>query len=74
MLEQLTTTGYGRTLLAKLLLLTVVAVLALRARRRAVAAGDPGAVFAPGRAEVALLGLVVAVSALLTALPVPIRW
>ncbi|WP_186784478.1 CopD family protein [Streptomyces sp. CBG33] len=73
-LEQLTTTGYGRTLLAKLLLLAVVAVLALRARRRAVAAGDPGAVFAPGRAEVALLGLVVAVSALLTALPVPIRW
>ncbi|MFC7467450.1 CopD family protein [Actinomadura keratinilytica] len=36
-LEQLTTTGYGRTLLAKLLLLAVVAVLALRARRRAVA-------------------------------------
>ncbi|MFB6594104.1 CopD family protein [Streptomyces diastaticus] len=73
-LEQLATTGYGRTLLAKLLLLAVVAALALRARRRAVAAGDPGAVFAPGRAEVASLGLVVAVSALLTALPVPIRW
>ncbi|MFD4988271.1 CopD family protein [Streptomyces sp. NPDC058374] len=73
-LEQLGTTGYGRTLLAKLLLLAVVAVLALRARRRAVAAGDPGAAFVPGRAEVAVLGLVVAVSALLTALPVPIRW
>lgn len=35
---------------------------------------DPLTACAPARAEVAVLGVVVAVSALLTALPVPIRW
>ncbi|MFJ6118307.1 MULTISPECIES: CopD family protein [unclassified Streptomyces] len=73
-LDQLTTTAYGRTLLAKVLLVAVVALLALIARTRLRRAADPLAACAPARAEVALLGLVVAVSGLLTALPLPIRW
>ncbi|MEG3631512.1 CopD family protein [Streptomyces poriticola] len=71
--EQLTTTAYGRVLLAKVLLVAVVAALALRARVRLGRAGPPAAC-SPARAEVAVLGAVVAVSGLLTALPVPIRW
>ncbi|MER5492723.1 CopD family protein [Streptomyces sp. NPDC002490] len=83
LLDQLRTTAYGRVLFAKVLLMVVVAVLALVARqrlrrvarrRRRARPGDPLAAFAPARAEVAVLGLVVAVSALLTAVPVPIRW
>ncbi|MFE1802883.1 CopD family protein [Streptomyces sp. NPDC059517] len=73
-LDQLTTTAYGRTLLAKVLLVAVVAVLALWARRRLRRAADPLTAYSPARAEVVVLGLVVAVSALLTAVPVPIRW
>ncbi|MEW2571978.1 CopD family protein [Streptomyces sp. NPDC047070] len=73
-LDQLTTTAYGRTLLAKVLLVVVVAVLALWARRRLRRAADPLTAYSPARAEVVALGLVVAVSALLTAVPVPIRW
>ncbi|PSM41957.1 hypothetical protein C6Y14_18320 [Streptomyces dioscori] len=73
-LDQLTTTAYGRTLLAKVLLVVVVAVLALWARRRLRRAADPLTAYSPARAEVVVLGLVVAVSALLTAVPVPIRW
>ncbi|MFD8807240.1 CopD family protein [Streptomyces sp. NPDC059597] len=73
-LDQLTTTAYGRTLLAKVLLVAVVAVLALWARVRLGRGGDPLAAAAPARAEVAVLGAVVAVSGLLTALPLPIRW
>ncbi|MFE6411481.1 CopD family protein [Streptomyces sp. NPDC057837] len=73
-LEQLTATAYGRALLAKVLLVAAVAVLALWARRRLRRAADPLTACAPARAEVAALGLVVAVSALMTALPVPIRW
>lgn len=74
-LDQLTETAYGRALLAKVLLVAVVAALALWARLRLRRATDDvlGAC-APARAEVAVLGVVVAVSALLTALPVPIRW
>ncbi|MFD7546434.1 CopD family protein [Streptomyces sp. NPDC059578] len=82
--EQLRTTAYGRVLLAKALLMVVVTVLALVARRRLLRAtrprrrrarpADPLGAFAPARVEVVVLGLVVAVSALLTALPVPIRW
>ncbi|MEU3844503.1 CopD family protein [Streptomyces sp. NPDC028635] len=72
--EQLTTTAYGRTLLAKVLLVAVVAVLALVARRRLRRAADPLSACAPARAEVFALGAVVAVSGLLTALPLPIRW
>jgi putative copper export protein len=73
-LEQLTATAYGRALLAKVLLVAVVAALALWARRRLRRAADPLTACAPARAEVVVLGLVVAASGLLTALPVPIRW
>ncbi|MEV0223448.1 CopD family protein [Streptomyces sp. NPDC050704] len=73
-LDQLTTTAYGRTLLAKVLLVAAVAVLALWARHRLRRAADPLSAHSPARAEVAVLGLVVVVSAVLTALPVPIRW
>ncbi|MGA4842790.1 CopD family protein [Streptomyces sp. G45] len=74
--DQLTETAYGRTLLAKALLVAVVAVLALLARRRLrrPVTADRLAAFVPARGEVLVLGAVVAVSALLTALPVPIRW
>ncbi|GGZ34319.1 CopD family protein [Streptomyces poonensis] len=73
-LEQLTTTAYGRALLAKVLLVVVVAALALVARVRLSRASDPLTACSPARAEVVVLGLVVAVSAVLTTLPVPIRW
>ncbi|MEU9189122.1 CopD family protein [Streptomyces sp. NPDC048484] len=73
-LDQLTTTAYGRTLLAKVLLVVAVAALALWARRRLHRAADPLTAYSPARAEVVALGLVVAVSAVLTAVPVPIRW
>jgi putative copper export protein len=73
-LEQLTATAYGRALLAKVLLVAAVAALALWARQRLRRAADPLTACAPARAEVVALGLVVAASALLTALPVPIRW
>ncbi|MER5347025.1 CopD family protein [Streptomyces mirabilis] len=73
-LEQLTATSYGRTLLAKLVLVTAVAVLALLARLRLRRAADRLSACVPARAEVVALGLVVAVSGLLTALPLPIRW
>ncbi|WP_151775614.1 CopD family protein [Streptomyces abyssomicinicus] len=73
-LEQLVTTAYGRTLLAKVVLVAAVAALALWARLRLRRAADPLSACVPARAEVALLGLVVAASGLLTALPVPIRW
>ncbi|WP_128377937.1 CopD family protein [Streptomyces cavernae] len=73
-LDQLTETAYGRTLLAKTLLVVVVAALALTARLRLGRASDPLTACTPARAELVVLGLVVAVSALLTALPVPIRW
>ncbi|WP_420878345.1 CopD family protein [Streptomyces sporangiiformans] len=73
-LEQLTTTAYGRTLLAKVLLVVAVAALALCARRRLRRSSDPLTAYSPARAEVVFLGTVVALSAALTALPVPIRW
>ncbi|GGL82694.1 membrane protein [Streptomyces fumigatiscleroticus] len=73
-LEQLTDTAYGRALLAKVLLVAAVAVLALWARIRLGRATDPLAACTPARAEVVALGAVVAVSGLLTALPLPIRW
>ncbi|MEU8982306.1 CopD family protein [Streptomyces sp. NPDC058246] len=73
-LDQLTATAYGRTLLAKVLLVAVVAVLALCARLRLRRAADPLSAYAPARAEVVALGAVVVVSAVLTALPLPIRW
>ncbi|MFJ8996568.1 CopD family protein [Streptomyces sp. NPDC102279] len=73
-MDQLTTTAYGRTLLAKVLLVTAVAVLALCARLRLRRERDPFDARSPARAEVVVLGAVVAVSGLLTALPLPIRW
>ncbi|WP_308010714.1 CopD family protein [Streptomyces sp. AC495_CC817] len=74
-LDQLTETAYGRALFAKVLLVAGVAVLALWARLRLRrASDDPLDACAPARAEVVVLGAVVAVSALLTALPLPIRW
>lgn len=73
--DQLTETAYGRTLVAKVLLVGAVAVLALLARRRLKRSPRGGlTTYAPARAEVMVLGAVVAVSALLTAVPVPIRW
>ncbi|MGW0334019.1 CopD family protein [Streptomyces sp. NPDC003011] len=73
-LDQLTTTAYGRALLAKVLLVAAVAALALWARIRLGRAADPLTACSPARAEVVALGLVVAVSGVLTALPLPIRW
>ncbi|MGW2648198.1 CopD family protein [Streptomyces sp. NPDC001393] len=73
-LDQVTTTAYGRTLLAKVILVAAVALLALWARIRLRRAADPLAACAPAWAEVIALGAVVAVSGLLTALPLPIRW
>lgn len=73
-LEQLTDTAYGRVLLAKVILMAGVAALALWARVRLARAADPLSASSPARAEVYVLALVVAVSGLLTALPVPIRW
>jgi putative copper export protein len=73
-LDQLTETAYGRALLAKVLLMAAVAALALRARLRLRHVTDPLDACAPARAELVVLGVVVAVSGLLTALPVPIRW
>ncbi|MEV0635472.1 CopD family protein [Streptomyces sp. NPDC050619] len=73
-LEQLTTTAYGRVLLAKVLLVAAVAALALWARIRLCRAADPLTACSPARAEVLALGVVVAASGLLTALPLPIRW
>ncbi|MGY5120048.1 CopD family protein [Streptomyces sp. 900105755] len=73
-LDQLTTTAYGRTLLAKVILVAAVALLALWARYRLRRAPDPLTAYVPARAEVAVLGVVVAVSGVLTALPLPIRW
>ncbi|MCW8384021.1 CopD family protein [Streptomyces justiciae] len=73
-LDQLTSTAYGRVLLAKVILVVTVAGLALWARLRLRRAPDPLTACSPARAEVALLGVVVVVSGLLTALPLPIRW
>ncbi|MFJ8633152.1 CopD family protein [Streptomyces sp. NPDC093568] len=73
-LDQLTGTAYGRALLAKVLVVAAVAVLALWARFRLRRAADPLTACSPARAEVVALGVVVALSGLLTALPVPIRW
>lgn len=73
-LDQLTTTAYGRTLLAKVILVGAVALLALCARTRLRRSTDPLSACVPARVEVVGLGLVVVVSGLLTALPLPIRW
>ncbi|MCX4761001.1 CopD family protein [Streptomyces sp. NBC_01275] len=73
MLGHLATTAYGRVLLAKVLLVGAIALLALGARTRLRRAPDPLTACVPARVEVAVLGVVVAVSGLLTALPLPPR-
>ncbi|MFH9424492.1 CopD family protein [Streptomyces sp. NPDC017529] len=65
-------TAYGRVLVAKLVLVLVVAGLALAARRRLRReTAVPGAATGPARAEVVALAAVVVVSAVLTAVPLP---
>ena len=71
-LDHWTTTAYGRVLLAKVLLVGVVVMLALCARTRLLRASDPLTACSPARAEVVALGVVVAVSGLLTAVPLPL--
>ncbi|GHE10147.1 CopD family protein [Streptomyces alanosinicus] len=73
-LDQLTTTAYGRAVLAKVILVAAVALLALWARLQLSRAPDPLTAYPPARAELIALGAVIAVSGLLTALPLPIRW
>ncbi|MFG2572176.1 CopD family protein [Streptomyces sp. NPDC048481] len=69
----LTSTAYGRVLLAKVLLVGAVALLALWARTRLRRSPDPLAACSPARVELVALGAVVAVSGLLTALPLPVK-
>ncbi|WNI26864.1 CopD family protein [Streptomyces sp. ITFR-16] len=65
------TSAYGRTLLAKLVLVAVVSALALAARRRLARDPDPGAAHRPARREAVALVAVVVVSAVLTVVPDP---
>jgi copper transport protein len=67
--RDLTGTGYGRALLAKLVLVAVVAVLAWSARRRLTR--SPGTVEPVARLEAMTLAAVLAVSAVLISLPTP---
>ncbi|MEU8762209.1 CopD family protein [Streptomyces sp. NPDC048659] len=67
-LDAVLTTAYGRVLLFKLALFGVAALLALTARRRMLRGADAQP---PARAELAVLGGVVLVSALLTVVPDP---
>ncbi|MGW2619750.1 CopD family protein [Streptomyces sp. NPDC001500] len=71
--DLLTSTAYGRVLLAKVLVVGAVALLALWARTRLRRSPDPLAACSPARAEVVALGAAVAVSGLLTALPLPVK-
>ena len=74
-LPDLWTTGYGRTLLVKLLLLAAVAALALHDWRRvlpALEADDgPARLRRAARAELALGAAVLLVTAVLVGLPAP---
>ncbi|MFF1548416.1 CopD family protein [Streptomyces sp. NPDC058291] len=72
-LDLLTMTAYGRVLLAKVLVVGAVALLALWARTRLRRSPDPLAACSPARVEVVALGAAVAVSGLLTALPLPVK-
>ncbi|MFB7514152.1 CopD family protein [Streptomyces sp. NPDC056144] len=67
-LDAVLTSAYGRVLLVKLLLFGGVSLLALAARARMLSGGDAES---PARVEVAALGVIVAVSALLTVVPDP---
>lgn len=68
-LHALTGTAYGRTLIAKLALVTVVAVLAWISRRRL--SRTPAALTRAARREAATLIAVLAASAILVSLPTP---
>ncbi|WP_407706543.1 copper resistance D family protein [Streptomyces scopuliridis] len=61
-------TAYGRVLIAKLLLVSVVSGLALTARHRLRRGADAGP---PARAELAVLAVIVLLSAILTVVPDP---
>lgn len=65
------TSAYGRTLLAKLVLMAVVSALALSARRRLRNGAGPAGAQRAARREVAALVAVVVVSAVLTVVPDP---
>ncbi|WP_434600275.1 CopD family protein [Streptomyces sp. A5-4] len=71
-LDQILSSAYGRTLLAKLLLVAVAGLLALPARRRLHRARRGPSAFRAARVELVALGAVVLVSALLTAVPLPV--
>ncbi|WP_069772929.1 copper resistance D family protein [Streptomyces sp. LUP30] len=71
--DLLTATAYGRVLLAKVLVVGAVALLALWARTRLRRSPDPLAACSPARVEVVALGAAVAVSGLLTAMPLPVK-
>ncbi|MDJ1138299.1 CopD family protein [Streptomyces iconiensis] len=74
-LDAVLSSAYGRTLIAKLVLVAAVGVCALFARHVLVKSRDRGttygAVLRPTAAELAALGAVVVLSALLTVAPVP---
>nr|WP_241265760.1 CopD family protein [Streptomyces boncukensis] len=72
-LDQALSSAYGRTLIAKLVLVGAVAVCALLARRVLVRSRSAtyGEVLRPTAAELAVLGAVLVLSALLTVAPVP---
>ncbi|NEE48738.1 copper resistance protein CopD, partial [Streptomyces sp. SID8455] len=63
--------AYGRTLLVKLALMTVVSALAVAARRRMLRDTDPALAHRLARREQVVLGAVVVVSAILTVVPDP---
>ncbi|MFJ5222223.1 CopD family protein [Streptomyces sp. NPDC088400] len=62
------TTAYGRVLIAKLILIALVSGLALTARRKLRHGGDTAT---PARRELAVLAVVVLLSAVLTVVPDP---
>ncbi|MEN8651360.1 CopD family protein [Streptomyces sp. 21So2-11] len=72
-LDQILSSAYGRTLLAKLLLVALVGLLAMVARRRLHRPRRGPSACRAARVELVALGAVVLVSALLTAVPVPVR-
>ncbi|MEE1757086.1 CopD family protein [Streptomyces sp. SP18CS02] len=66
--DVITASAYGRVLIAKLALVLVASAFAVAARRRLRRGGDTAA---PARAELAVLAVVVVVSAALTVVPDP---
>lgn len=70
-LDVVFTSAYGRTLLVKLALMTVVSALAVAARRRMLRDTDPALAHRLARREQVVLAAVVVVSAILTVVPDP---